>query len=135
MGNEQLCQRLIGVSIRKGGGVIMENTFEVGTLVVDDRGSLILLSQDGVQTGEMLPNGTVPSFYEGFTLPNMGRWRGLVVRPVGNIRDLIQILSQTVDLRTPATKSEVELSDRELLQRVLADNEMLKRQVAAFKAN
>ena len=112
----------------------MENTFGVGTLVVDDRGSLIVLSQDGIQTGEMLGNGTVPSFYEGFTLPNMGRWRGLVIRPVGNVRKLIQILAETVDIRTPATKSETELSDRELLQKVLADNSELRQRLDQLRA-
>jgi hypothetical protein len=111
----------------------MENTFGIGTLVVDDRGSLILLLQDGIQTGEF-KNGVLPRYYEGVILPNMGRWRGLIVRPVGHISDLVKILSQTVDINTPATKGTEDLSDKELLARALTETAELKKKLEQFMA-
>jgi hypothetical protein len=95
-----------------------------------------MLTADGWQTGEMNSTGKVPSFLEGISLLSAGRWRGGIVRKVGTIRGLVNMLAASgVDIRTPAVKSNEELSDRELLQRVLADNETLKRQVAALKAS
>jgi hypothetical protein len=110
--------------------------FQTGDLVVTDHGVLVLLTADGWQTGEMNSNGKVPSFLEGISLLSAGRWRGAIVRKVATIRELINMLAASgVDIRTPAVKSNEELSDRELLQKVLADNETLKRQVAALKAS
>jgi hypothetical protein len=107
--------------------------FETGDLVVTEQGVLVMLTQDGLQTGEMAPNGKVPSYFEGISLPNAGRWRGLTVRRVGTIRDLLNMLAASgVDIKTPATKAEAELSDKELLQKVLADNAALKQQVATL---
>jgi hypothetical protein len=110
--------------------------FQTGDLVVTEHGVLVMLTQDGLQTGEMNSNGVVPSYYEGISLLSAGRWRGTIVRKVGTIRGLVNTLAASgVDIRTPAVKSNEELSDRELLQKVLADNETLKRQVAALKAS
>jgi hypothetical protein len=110
--------------------------FQTGDLVVTDNAVLVMLTQDGLQTGEMNSNGAVPSYYEGISLLSAGRWRGTIVRKVGTIRGLVNMLAASgVDIRTPAVKSNEELSDRELLQKVLADNETLKRQVAALKAS
>jgi hypothetical protein len=112
----------------------VENNFEIGTLVVDDRGFLVLLSQEGLQTGEMQGNGVVPRYYEGFTIPHIARWKGTVMRRVGHISDLVKILAQTADIKTPADKDESELTERELLAKVLRDNAELKKQVAQFTA-
>jgi hypothetical protein len=110
--------------------------FQTGDLVVTDHAVLVMLTADGLVTGEMNSNGVVPSYFEGISLLSAGRWRGTIVRKVGTIRGLINMLAASgVDIRTPAVKSNEELSDRELLQKVLADNEMLKRQVAALTAS
>jgi hypothetical protein len=107
--------------------------FQTGDLVVTDNAVLVMLTQDGLQTGEMNSNGVVPSYYEGISLLSAGRWRGTIVRKVGTIRGLVNTLAASgVDIRTPAVKCETELSDRELLQRVLADNKNLREQVAAI---
>jgi hypothetical protein len=110
--------------------------FQTGDLVVTDHSVLVMLTQDGLQTGEMNASGVVPSYYEGTSLLSAGRWRGTIVRKIGTIRQAIQLLAESgIDLRTPAVKSDTDLTDRELLQRVLADNETLKRQVAALTAS
>jgi len=107
--------------------------FQTGDLVVTDHAVLVMLTQDGLQTGEMNTSGVVPSYFEGISLLSAARWRGGIIRKVGTIRELINMLASTgVDIRTPAVKSETELSDRELLQRVLADNKHLREQVAAI---
>ena len=107
--------------------------FQTGDLVVTDHAVLVMLTQDGLQTGEMNSNGIVPSYYEGFSLLSAGRWRGAIVRKVGTIRGLVDMLAASgVDIRTPAVKSNEELSDRELLQKVLADNKNLREQMAAI---
>jgi hypothetical protein len=110
----------------------MDN-YQIGDLLVTEHGVLVMLTQDGLQTGEMNANGAVPSFLEGISLLSAGRWRGTVVRKVGTIRDAInQLAASGVDLTTPATKSESELTDRELLAKVLRDNAELKQLVAAL---
>jgi hypothetical protein len=109
----------------------MENTFGIGTLVVDDGGFLILLLQDGLQT-EMNANGPIRSYYEGLTLPNLGKWKGKIVRPVGHISDLVKSLSLTVDINTPATKGTEDLSDKELLARALTETAELKKKLEQF---
>ena len=107
--------------------------FQTGDLVVTDHGVLVMLIADGLVTGEMNSNGVVPSYFEGISLLSSGRWRGAIVRKVGTIRELINLLASTgVDIKTPAVKSETELSDRELLHKVLADNKNLREQVAAI---
>jgi hypothetical protein len=107
--------------------------FQTGDLIVTDHGVLVMLTADGLITGEMNSNGVVPSYYEGISLLSAGRWRGTIVRKIGTIRQAIQLLAESgIDLRTPAVKSETELSDRELLQKVLADNKNLREQVAAI---
>jgi hypothetical protein len=102
--------------------------YDAGTLLVNDRGHLVMLTADGIQTGELLPNGTVPQYYEGTVLPNIARWRGTIVRKVGHISDLVSLLAQTADIKTPATKSEAELTDRELLEKIRQENAELRQQ-------
>ena len=105
----------------------MEN-YDAGTLLVTDRGQLVMLTADGIKTGELLPNGTVPQYYEGTVLPSIARWKGTIVRRVGHVSDLVEILSKTADIKTPATKDESELTDRELLERIRQENAELKQQ-------
>lgn len=109
----------------------MENNFGTGTLVINEKGNFIVLISDGLQT-EMNANGPTRSYYEGLTLPNLGKWKGSLARKVGHIDDIVLPFLKTID-RTPATKEDSELSDKELLQKVLADNKELRAQVAAIK--
>jgi hypothetical protein len=104
--------------------------YDAGTLLVNDRGQLVMLTADGIQTGELQPSGVVPQYYEGTVLPNIARWRGTIVRKVGHISDLVSVFAQTVDIKTPATKDESELTEREMLAKVLRDNAALKQEVA-----
>jgi hypothetical protein len=108
----------------------MEN-YDAGTLLVTDRGQLVMLTEDGLQTGELQPNGKVPRFYLGITLPGIARWQGTVVRKVGHISNLVSMFSQTVDIKTPAVKDESELTDRELLEKIRRENAELRKQGAA----
>jgi hypothetical protein len=108
--------------------------FETGDILVTEHGAVVMLTVDGLVTGEMSPNGAVPSYYEGISLLSGGRWRGKVVRKVGTIRQALQMLEASgIDLKTPATKNQEQLTDRELLQQVLADNAALKAQIAKQK--
>jgi hypothetical protein len=109
--------------------------FQTGDLVVTDHAVLVMLTQDGLQTGEMNSSGKVPSYFEGISLLSAGRWRGDIVRKVGTIRQAIQLLAESgVDLRTPAVKSETELSDRELLAKALTETAELKKKLEQFMA-
>jgi hypothetical protein len=106
-----------------------------GTLVITDRGTLAMLIVDGPQTEMSTVSGPVKYFYEGLTLPNLSKWKNSVARKVGHIDDIVLPFLETID-RTPATKGTEELSDKELLQRVLAENAELKKrfdQLAASK--
>ena len=107
--------------------------YDAGTLLVTDRGQLVMLTADGVQTGELKPNGEVPQFYEGVALPSVARWRGAIVRKVAHVSDLVSLLAQTADIKTPATKDESELTDRELLEKIRRENAELKKQQATAK--
>lgn len=91
-----------------------------------------MLTTEGPQT-ELDRYGPPRSYFEGLTLPALAKWKGSVVRRVGHIDDIVFPFLKTIDA-TPATKSDSELTDKELLQKVLADNAALKQQVATLTA-
>ena len=100
-----------------------------------EHGVLVMLVQDGLQTGEMNSNGVVPSYLEGISLLSAGRWRGTTVRKVGTIRQAIQLLAESgIDIKTPATKGTEDLSDKELLARALTETAELKKKLEQFMA-
>lgn len=98
-----------------------------GTLIITDRGSLVMLTADGPET-EMSIGSPAKSYYSGLVLPSLAKFKGSVVRKVGHIENIIQPFLKTID-SSPAIKEDSELTERELLAKLLRENNELKKKV------
>jgi len=79
-----------------------------GSIVVDERGDVIVLSRIDVQ-GDMQGNGTIPVFDVGTYLRSRNctvgsRWTGSTCRVVSHAEDMLRLFEQNgADLKTPAS--------------------------------
>ena len=84
-----------------------------GSIIVDERGDVIILSRLDVQA-DMQQDGSIPTFDIGTYLRSRNsvvgsRWTGSTYRVVCHAEDMLRLLEQSgLDIKTPATQDSQE---------------------------